>query len=235
MEVQLHPFILAYGTLWLGPAAGVCVRWRKKNPSLWRKLNISSVGPNRSHYTHWAIVAAHASSDTIFGNSVKVPSGVYNCTYIIHNRHFVTNPNLTYTNRCIHKARLKAVICLNASLHVNLQFTMSLMTQHSCFRLTFWSGDVSEKFINSALQQIYTTSTMWRDTQIQTRTLYRTVLLHGSQVTKFNVRDACELYPAVAWRHVLCLYWDVSGLKKQNLLFSAYVVSILYNRWQQCA
>jgi hypothetical protein len=102
------------------------MQWQRKNPSLWRKLNISSVGPNHSHYTHWAIVAAHASSDTIFGNSVKVSRGVYNCTYIIQNRHFVTTPNLTYTNRCIHKARLKAVICLNASLHVNLQFTMSL-------------------------------------------------------------------------------------------------------------
>jgi hypothetical protein len=31
MEVQLHPFILAYGTLWLGPAAGVYAMAKKKS------------------------------------------------------------------------------------------------------------------------------------------------------------------------------------------------------------
>lgn len=25
LEVHLHPFILAYGTRWLGPTAGVCM------------------------------------------------------------------------------------------------------------------------------------------------------------------------------------------------------------------
>jgi len=30
VEVQLHPFILAYGTRWLGPTGGVCMWWRIK-------------------------------------------------------------------------------------------------------------------------------------------------------------------------------------------------------------
>jgi len=38
LEVQLHPFILAYGTRRLGPTAVVCMWWRRKNPRLWRKL-----------------------------------------------------------------------------------------------------------------------------------------------------------------------------------------------------